>query len=464
MDKFINRIDEMKALKEEYAKPSSTFTVIYGRRRVGKTSLIAEFLKDKPNVLYFLATKESETMNKATFKKQVAEFVGNQLLETAAADWFDIFKHLIIFKTDTKKIIVIDEFQFIGMSNPAFPSIFQRIWDMLLMSANIMVIICGSLVNMMTTQTLSYTSPLYGRRTSQIKLKQVTFPYIKDFLPNCSFEDLVLFYAVTGGVPKYIETVADSKNVFDAIENKILNKQSYLYEEPQFLLSQEVNEVGSYFSIIKAIAFGNRKLNDIATVISKKATDMTKYLKTLIDLDLIEREVPITEDYPEKSKKGLYRLKDNFISFWFRYVYTNQSHLEKGEQAYVLEQIKKSFVDNHVSFVYEDVCREKMWEFNATNKWDFRFNKLGRYWDSNTEIDIVGIDSVGKNIILGECKYSKSKKGVDVLNDLKKKEPVVLRGVQGWKVVSYVLFCKAGFTDELVKLTEKNKTIVLISQ
>ena len=211
------------------------------------------------------------------------------------------------------------------------------------------------------------------------------------------------------------------------------------------------------------IAFGNRKLSDIAKIIGKKATDITKYLKVLIDLDLIEREVPVTEITPEKSKKGLYKLKDNYISFWFKYVYVYLANLEKGEKSYVLEQIKKSFIDNHVSFVYEDICREKMWELNAQDKWDFRFNKLGRYWDSSTEIDIVAIDTVGKKIILGECKFSQNKKGIEVLEHLKKKEPSVLREVSGSNIVSYIIFSKTGFTDKLIKLAENDKNIVLIT-
>jgi AAA+ ATPase superfamily predicted ATPase len=401
-------------------------------------------------------------MNMSAFKKQVAEFTGNSLLESANVDWLEIFKYLRDFKTSTKKILVIDEFQYIGMSNSAFPSIFQKAWETLLADANVMVVICGSLVNMMMSQTLSYQSPLYGRRTSQIKMKQIAFSYMKEFFPNMPADDLVLFYSITGGVPKYIETVLGSKDIYDAIENKILNKQSYLYEEPQFLLSQEVSEVGSYFSIIRAIAFGNRKLSDICSAIGKQAQDLTRYLKTLMDLDLVEREVPVTEAAPEKSKKGLYRLTDNFISFWFRYVYAYQANLEKGERDYVLEQIKKSFIDNHVAFIYEDVCRDKMWTLNAQDKFGFRFNKLGRFWDSNTEIDIVGIDSVGKNIVLGECKFSKSPKGVDVLESLKGKAKAVLNEAKGSKVVSYVIFCKSGFHKDLVALAEKDKSIILI--
>ena len=463
MIEFVNRFDEMKLLEEEYSKNTASFTVIYGRRRVGKTSLTSEFLKGKPYAVYYMATREGEIINKDNFKKQIAAFIDNPLLEQADVEWLDIFKQLVDFKPRARKIIVIDEFQYIGMSNPAFPSVFQKAWDTMLSKHNVMLIICGSLLNMMESQVLSYNSPLYGRRTSQIKLKQIDFRFYRAFFPTMPFADMVMFYSVTGGVPKYIETVMGSKNIYKAIENKVLSKQSYLYEEPHFLLSQEVKETGSYFSILRVIALGNRKLGNIAAAIGKSPTDLTKPLGTLIDLDLVEREVPITEAAPNKSKKGLYKIKDNFISFWFKYVYVHLASLERGETGYVMEQIKKSFIDNHVSFVYEDVAREKMWELNSQDTWDFRFNKLGRYWDSSTEVDIVAIDSVSKNIIMGECKFSINKKGHGVLNDLKKKEQTILREVPKGKIVSYVIFSRAGFTNELMQLAKADKSIVLVS-
>jgi len=470
MTRFINRVSELEHLESEYASDSSTFTVIYGRRRVGKTALISEFLKDKDNAIYFLAAEGSEYINKDIYKKQVSKFIDNPHLATADVEWFDIFESLAKFKTDTKKIIVIDEFQYLGMANPAFPSLFNRAWELVLAKSDVMVIICGSLINMMMSQALSYSSPLYGRRTGQIKMKQVDWRFYKEFFPNLSFEDMVLYYSVTGGVPKYIETFKDSKNVYDAIENKVLNKDSYLYEEPYFLLSKEVSDVGSYFPIIRAIAFGNRKISDIASALGKKVTDLTTYLKVLIDLDLIEREVPATEDYPERSKKGLYRLKDYYFSFWFRFVYTNFARLEKGEKDYVMEQIKKSFIVNHVAYIYEDVCHEKMWELNNSDTWDFHFNKIGRYWDSNTEIDIVAISvdysaaNAPRKIILGECKFSKNKKGAGILNDLKEREQAVLKEVPNGKIVSYVIFSKGGFTDELIQLAKQDKNIILVCQ
>ena len=333
MQEFINRKKELESLEKQYNSNQSSLVVVYGRRRVGKTALITKFLEIHKNSLYFLATEEPETQNLNYFKIQVAEFTGNELLKSATVDWYTVFKTLVEYKTETKKIIVLDEFQYIGKSNAAFPSIMQKVWDTILKYANIMLILCGSLVSLMKSQTLDYSSPLYGRRTGQIKLKQIPFYHYHDFFKGRSNNDLLPFYAVTGGVPKYIEAFRGYTDIYEAIEQNVLNSQSFLYEEPYFLLQKEVSEIGSYFSLIKTIAMGNRKLSSIATNLGLKQTGLTKYLKVLIDLDLIEREVPITENAPEKSKSGLYRIKDNFIAFWLMFVYPYQAYLEKAPNA-----------------------------------------------------------------------------------------------------------------------------------
>ena len=357
MQKFVNRKTELEALEKQYNTENSSLVIVYGRRRVGKTALLTEFLKTHKDSVYFLATEESELQNLNYFKAQVADFIGNELLRSAAVDWHTVFKTLVDCRTETKKVIVFDEFQYIGQSNSAFPSILQKIWDTMLKDANIMLVLCGSLVSLMKSQTLDYGSPLYGRRTAQIKLKQIPFKHYHEFYEGKSDNELLPFYAVTGGVPKYIEAFLGYGDVYSAISENILNSQSFLYEEPYFLLQKEVSEIGSYFSLIKAIAMGNRKLSDIAGSLGLKQTNLTKYLKVLIDLDLVEREVPVTETAPEKSKSGLYRITDNFIAFWFKFVYPYRTYLEKGERKYVLSQIKKGFVQNFASLVYEDVCR-----------------------------------------------------------------------------------------------------------
>ena len=343
----------MDTLQSEYERNGSALVILYGRRRVGKTTLISEFIKDK-NALFFLASEESEAQNRLAFKDKAAEFVDSDLLRAAEVkNWDVIFKAIMDTPFDKKPVIVIDEFQYIGKSNPAFPSIFQRIWEEILKDRQVMVILCGSLISMMESQTLAYSSPLYGRRTAQIRLTQIPFRYYAEFFPRKSRRECIEMYAVTGGVPKYIELFSESKDIYTAIGRNVLNRSGYLYDEPNFLLQQEVSEVGSYFSVIRAIAAGNSKLSTIASALEVKATSLSKYLQTLIDLDILEREVPVTEENPAKSKKGLYKIEDNYIRFWFAFVYPNRSFIESGNSGIVMDKIRKSLIVRHTAYVYE---------------------------------------------------------------------------------------------------------------
>ncbi|HPL08839.1 MAG TPA: ATP-binding protein, partial [Clostridia bacterium] len=289
MKRFINRYAEIEELEGEYNRKGSSFVVIYGRRRVGKTTLISNFIKDK-NALFFLASEESESQNMLIFQKKASEFTQNELLRDAdIKSWDTIFKAIMTANYESKPVIVMDEFQYLGKSNSAFPSILQRIWEEILKDKEVMLILCGSLVSMIESQVLNYNSPLYGRRTSQIRLTQIPFKHYHEFFPDKERYELVEMYAITGGVPKYIELFSEADDIYSAIKNNILGTSKFLYEEPQFLLQQEVSEIGSYFSIIRAIAAGKTKLSEIASFLEVKATSLTKYLKTLIDLDIIER-------------------------------------------------------------------------------------------------------------------------------------------------------------------------------
>ena len=230
-----------------------------------------------------------------------------------------------------------------------------------------------------------------------------------------------------------------------------------------FLLQQEVTEVGSYFSLIKAIAAGNSKLSAISKTLEIKATSLTKYLKTLIDLDILEREVPVTEDNPEKSKRGLYKIKDNYIRFWFAFIYPNMSFIESGNSRIVMDKIRKVLITNHTAFVYEDVCRERLWELNAEDYWPFHFAKIGRWWDGQNEIDIAAVDPEGNNLILGECKYWKEPVGITVFQELEQKSAHV-----DWRTnhrqVWYIIFSAGGFTDRLKELASQRKDLLLIDE
>jgi hypothetical protein len=459
--RFIDREKELEFLNREYGGERSSFVVIYGRRRIGKTALIKRFIEGKP-ALYFLATEEMERENLNALRDLVSDFTGNQLLKRVSDPrWGDLFNAFKDHMANAKKILVLDEFQYLVRTNSAFPSILQRIWDEHLKTDNVMVILCGSLTHMMESQTLDYGSPLYGRRTGQIKLKQIEFSRYGEFFDGKSSDELVQLYAVTGGVPKYIEVFAPVDDIFRGIEHLILDKNSFLYEEPYFLLEKELSEVGSYFSIIKTIAAGNHKLGKISAALGVPPTRLTKYLGTLMSLDLVERQVPITENNPEKSKKGLYFINDNFIEFWFRFIFPFRSHIEMDDTGYVMNRIRKSFVENHVSLVYEKICRARMWDLNRDDRLGFKLERLGRWWSNLEEIDIVGFDR-GENIIFGECKYTAHPVGVDVFHDLVRKAGQV-EWNRGCRKERYILFGRSGFTRDMIDLADERKDIILVS-
>lgn len=458
--RFIGREKELTVLQENYERQNG-FVVLYGRRRVGKTTLIDEFIRDK-DALYFFATEESERQNMQSFASVLADFTGQSYLKSAAfSNWDALFTIFANTRPEEKKILVIDEFQNLTQANPAFASVFQRVWDTILSKYQIMVILCGSYIRMMTEETLSYTSPLYGRRTAQIRLKPLSFSELRRHYHEKSFDELMKFYAVTGGVPKYLEFFDNSDDIFENIERHILNTNGYLYEEPVFLLDHEVKEPVNYFSILRAVAAGNRKLADLAGVLEKKSNALSPYLRVLEDLDIIERRVPVTEKSPEKSRRGLYVISDSFLQFWFLFVYPNRHELERGKTAGVLEKIRTEFIPRYLSFVYEEVCRGMFWELCDENAVPFSPVKVGSFWDKAVEVDVAAVDAEGK-LFFGECKYHSGNKPVDmrVLESLRDK---TLSAGFAENEVIFGLFSDSGFTDD-VKAEAKKRGVVLIHQ
>ena len=235
-----------------------------------------------------------------------------------------------------------------------------------------------------------------------------------------------------------------------------------MYDEPNFLLQEEVSEVGSYFSIIRTIAAGNQKISKIAGSLEVPQSKITQYLKNLMDLDILYRDVPVTEDSPEKSKKGIYRLKDNFLLFWFKFIFPNMGYVESGHSELAMKKIEQNFIDNHVSFVYEDICREKLWQLCTEGRWPFYVQKIGRWWNNtDAEIDIVATDDEGGNIIFGECKYWKGPVGLNVLKELREKAPLVeWHGKERREY--FVLFSLNGFTPELKALAQREENLLLV--
>ena len=398
--KFIGRQRELEALETEYRKEGG-FAVLYGRRRVGKTTLIKEFIKDKP-AFYFLATEEVETQSMKRLAGVVARVTQNPMLQRVAfSDWLDLFRLIAEYRPEQKKVLVIDEFPYLVKSNQAFPSILQNAWDEILKDSNVMLILCGSLIGMMQKHALSYDSPLYGRRTAQIRLAPLPFTDVYA-AQGLAFEKAVEQYAITGGVPKYLEFFNEQDDLLKQVESVVLSKNGFLYEEPNFLLKDEVMSAVNYFSIIRVMAEGSHKLGKIAGAMGIETSGLTPYLSTLSDLGFIVKETPVTEKNPEKSRKGLYFISDNFVRFWFRYVYPYKGELELDNTQLVLDEIRKDFTQKFVAFAYEDICRAIFAKLCRDQSIPFTPSRIGSYWlndlDSDTEIDVMAVDRQNRQV------------------------------------------------------------------
>ncbi|MBS5064188.1 MAG: ATP-binding protein [Hungatella hathewayi] len=466
--KFIGRQRELDSLENEYRRDGG-FAAIYGRRRVGKTTLIKTFIQNK-TAFYFLATEEVESQSMKRFASVISRTTGNGALQRAAfSDWLDLFGLIADYRPSEKKVLVIDEFPYLVKINAAFPSILQNAWDELLKDNNVMLILCGSLIGMMQKYALSYDSPLYGRRTAQIRLAPLSFPevYAAQSLP---FAHAVEQYAITGGVPKYLEFFESGEALFDQVESVVLSKNGFLYEEPNFLLKDEVQSAINYFSIIKVIADGNHKLGKIAGALNTETSALTPYLSTLSDLGFIVKETPITEKNPEKSRKGLYFISDNFVRFWFRYVYPFKGELELDNTQIVLDEIQKDFIQKFVAFAYEDICKAIFADLCRRKAVAFVPSRIGAYWlndlDSDTEIDVMAVDHQNKLIFAGECKYHLKPVDTPVyfaLSEKVKASAEIQTAFKGYQII-YGIFSKSGFTKRLLQQAKENPNLLLINE
>jgi AAA+ ATPase superfamily predicted ATPase len=434
---FVNRESELAVLDREYEKEGACFTVIYGRRRVGKTALIGQYIKNKPAV-YFYVTERNLKKQLKQVTRQISEVIGNDYLKNVEfSDFEQLFQFFSEHIGDRKLVFVFDEYQNLVKLDQSFSSMMMKVWDLNLKFQNIHLILCGSVISMMYSEALSYDSPLYGRRTSNIHLKSLAFHHIGDFVPDASKIDWMNIYASFGTVPKYLELYEHKKDFLGNIRDNILDKNSYLYQEVKFLLKEEISEPTTYFNILETISDGETKIGKIGIRLSVQSSYLTRYMRKLVDLDIVEKEVPITEKTPSKSKMGRYVIKDKFIKFWFYYVYRNYSYLEIGNVDYVLDEIKRTFNEKFANKPLEYL--------------GFIPRKIGRWWNNFEEIDLVAIGE--DKAVFIECKWQTQKVGYPVYNNLTRKADIVDLP-PGLKKV-YVIFSKSGFKDNLEKAEGK---------
>jgi uncharacterized protein len=442
---FVNRTRELASLEEHYRSERAELYVLYGRRRVGKTELLQTFCQEKRH-LFFVADLGTEASLLAEFTRVISAFAqGDPDLLAPFVSWDTAFTFLARFAATERLVLVLDEFTYLIRANPALPSVLQRLWDRNLRETRLMLVLCGSYVGMMEKHVLAYEAPLYGRRSAQWQMQPLGFHDAALFHPRYDPSNHVYAFGILGGVPAYLLQFGESDSVLDNVQRRVLTQGAFLYDEPRFLLLEELHEPSRHFAILEAIAAGHTRPNEIAQAVGLAVTSLPSYLDTLRALGLVEREVPATETQPHKSKRGRYRILDHYFRFWFRFVAPHRSLLERGDSAPVARLIKEQ-IDQFTDPVFEAICREHVWRLAREGLLGFLPQSVGRWWDDHDEIDVVAVGD--QQALLGECKWTTRPVGANVLDELRRKAQVLVAR-QNWRHVTYVLFARAGFTPAL---------------
>ena len=423
---FINRERELEYLEDEHGKGDFRFISVIGRRRLGKTRLIREFLEGKSGFCYLLVPELKDEEVRLEIAANFHEKFGLSFLGTPS--WDELFEKLFQLSEQKRLILVFDEFQRFFDINKSIFSYLQKQIDHYAASSKLFLIVSGSSIGMMH-RIFDHAAPLYGRRTGQLSFEPFKFYALRQWFPNLPPDDRVYIYTVYGGTPKYLEE-AEHRNIRANLQ-KILNKTSLLYSEPEILLKTEVQESNTYFNILKVIASGTTRPTDIANASGIKPTSIDYFLNVLInDLDLIRKETPVCDKKP--SKKSIYLIKDNYFKFWFRFIYPNYSELELGNTDRVLSKIETE-MDRFTGPSFEEISKQFLIELNRQGKLPFTFGKIGKQWGKfrgeagkNTyEIDLAALNESTKEILFCECKWQKQKVDVDVLEELVEKAKFV---------------------------------------
>lgn len=458
---FIGREKELADLNALYDTDKFQMPVIYGRRRVGKSTLIRKFVEDKRAVL-FTAIESTSERNLELFSRSIYKTLLPTMTKMPPFQSFEAaFDFLTEYTKKERCVVVIDEYPYLAASDKSISSRLQSYIDGEWKDSKMYLILCGSSMSFMENQVLGYQSPLYGRRTAQIKL--LPFDYLTSacFVPNYSEEDKALVYGVTGGIPKYLELFRPELTVYENIIQLFFDSSGYLYEEPGNLLKQELRDVSTYNAIIEALASGAVKVNEIVTKVHSDTATVSYCLKSLISIGIVEKCAAITEE--DNKKKTSYVICDNMFRFWYRFV-------PNGIDLILMQYGKKYFEESvlpqlpdYMGSIFEEMCRNYLQQISVQGKLDFTITKIGRWWGTNPklrqeeEIDIVGVNSLTKCVLLGECKYQNQ--GIHLETAQKLMERGLL--ITQYPNKSYVLCSKTHFTDEVKRFAKENKIMLV---
>ena len=453
---FVGRHQELEQLNQAYQENDFQFTVIYGRRRIGKTSLINEFLKDK-KAIYYVALEENAEDNLKRFSDAISIFKNtDQGGKEKFANFEECFKEITRLAQKQRVILVIDEFPYLAKAYPTISSMLQSYIDHEFKETNLFLILCGSSMSFMERQVLGYQSPLYGRRTLALKLEPFKLSEAHEMLPKLSKEDAFIINTVCGGVPQYLSYMSDSMSVADNIKKNFLTKSGRLFDEPNNLLQQELRDLTNYNSIINAITSGASKHSKIAQSAHLQTGPLTTYLNNLIDLGIVEKKLPVTEQKKSRSKNIVYRICDGMFRFWYTFVGKQTDLIERGLTDLAWVKVQKGLSD-FMGPEFEKYSQDFMWSQDMNEKIvPNPFIHLGNWWGTDkrthqqVELDIVGFSDDERDGYFGECKWKNEPISRSVLEKL-----ITNSEIFKYPIKHYYLFSKSGFTDSCQELAEK---------
>lgn len=454
---MIGRKKELEQLMNLYHSHSFEYLVMYGRRRIGKTTILQEFA-NTTNSIFFPAREKNDTLNLEDFSKVIQYHFTNSFISSFDS-WESAFQ-FIGEHVKERTALIIDEFPYIVEENPTIKSLLQHSIDHDWKNKNIFLILCGSSISMMENEVMGRKSPLHDRQTATLEIKPFDYYESSEFFPHYSNEEKLLAYGILGGVPRYLEAFDSSKSIQENISSKIIQDGSYLYEEPSNLLKAEVRETNIYNSVLSAIANGKNRITDISNSIHEDRSKVSKYLQTLLTLRLIEKRVPCGESL--NSKKSIYVIKDNFFKFWFRYEFTNNAYYAMlGKEQATIEIMQD--LSNFMGDIFEDICKEYIIRLAKERKLSFVPYQLGKWWGNNPEIkaqddvDLLAIDRNGKEAIFIECKFTSQPMPYNEYEDL----VIATKAFPNIKTKHLYFISKSGYSNSVINQAKKDGATLL---
>jgi hypothetical protein len=412
--KFVNRTEEQERLSAAIDSQSPSFVVVYGRRRIGKSTLIKKALS--PSDVYYMADQTERAHQIELLAKEAGmRFEGFD--RVIYPDWEALFDGLN-HRATKRFTLCLDEFPYLAKSSPELPSLLQKMIDAKTLKYNL--IICGSSQQLMQGLALDSTSPLYGRANQVLKILPIGINYLQGLLevsPCQTIEE----YSVWGGVPRYWEIRLQSNSLEESIRYNLLNAQGTLFEEPYRLFIDDMRDIVQASTLLSLIGNGANRISEIAARVNKPVTSLSGPLDKLITLGYIEREIPFGDNH-KSSKKGIYKVADPFMDFYFRFVVPNRSLIELGRTDAVMEKISARF-NSYVSWHWENLCRKAISGQLFKGK---RYGLASRWWGNispgeQMELDVVAQSTDGKSLLVGECKWSDNENAEHLLKTLEEK-------------------------------------------